>query len=202
MSPETQIRRPLLDAAIGLLGEAGIRGVICVQGGSMLPTLDPGAEVEVEFAPPQVRFGDLLVFRQADYLVVHRCLGRGRRRDGIRPLRCRGDGAPALDPPVAPGGVIARVLAVRRHDGWRTLETVPGRVYGVLMAAHDLAWGAAAAAADRVEGALRRRGVPVPARAVTAAIDRGLLSISDRILFSALHPRRTPPAAGTPPAAE
>lgn len=198
MAPDPDIPRPLLDAAVGLLGEAGIGGVISVQGASMVPTLAPGTEVQVEFAPRETRFGDLLVFRQADYLVVHRCLGRGRPDGGIRPLRCRGDGVPALDPPVAPSSVIARVQAARRDDGWRTLSTRRGRVYGMLLAAHDLVWGAAAALASRVEGGLRRRGVPFPARSLVVRIDGALLRVADGVLFNRMHPRWTPPAAGVP----
>lgn len=198
MPPESKLPRPLLDAAVGMLGEAGIGGVISVQGGSMLPTLTPGSEVEVEFGPRETRFGDLLVFRQGDYLVVHRCLGRGRSSGGIRTLRCRGDGVAGLDPPVAPASVIGRVLSARRDDGWRTLSTRRARAYGILLAAHDLAWGAAAAAAGRIEDALRRRGVPVSARKLVVGMDGALLRIVDGVLFNGMHPRRMAPAARSP----
>ncbi|HKQ62516.1 MAG TPA: S24/S26 family peptidase, partial [Candidatus Polarisedimenticolaceae bacterium] len=112
----------LLDAAVELLGRAGRRGTVRVQGQSMTPTLASGQTLGVEFAPEALRRGDLLLFRQQDYLVVHRLLGPASFPDGRRCWRTRGDGMLALDPPVDPARVVGRVVAVQLGEEWRSLE--------------------------------------------------------------------------------
>src|SRR5262245_19973917 len=81
---------------------------------SMAPLLRGVDAVRAAPWSGRARAGELLVFRQQDYLVVHRCLGRARARDGARCLRTRGDARPDLDPPVLDDRVVARVAAIRR----------------------------------------------------------------------------------------
>jgi hypothetical protein len=168
-----------IEQAQALLIERALPVTLDVTSDSMLPTLPAGSSVRVEPSARTPRRGDLLVFRQADYLVVHRFLGTARTADGARCLRARGDAARPLDPPVAPEHVLGVVVAVRRDGEWRSLRGAPARAYAAALAWHGLVWAW-----------LRSRGLG----AVAEAADRGLLSTADRLLFRAAHRRVAPPA--------
>lgn len=184
-----------MDAAVDLLARDGRLGALRVLGGSMVPTLPPGSEVRVDFAPAKPRRGDLVVFRQAGYLAVHRLLGRARLPDGSPCLRTRGDGVLALDPPVEPSSVIGRAVAIRRDGTWRDLGRGGAKAYAALIALHDLGWAGAGVAADRTaDRVLRALRLPAFARRMVARVDAGLLAVADRLFFRLLHPPAPPPA--------
>jgi hypothetical protein len=170
--------RARLDAASELLRAAGGQGTVRTHGDSMEPTLGAGAAVLVRYRPVErPRRGELIVFRQVDYLVVHRFLGTVAGPDGPR-FRTRGDGAARLDGPVEPGAVVGTVVAIERPDGWRSLEGRLARAYGAAVALHALAWaGARATSGFRFLGAL----------------DRGLLRAADAVLFALAHRRVAAP---------
>src|SRR5258706_15268006 len=85
-----------------LMSERGRRSVPVTAGDtSMVPHLSGGDAVLVAPLTSPPASGDLLLFRQQDYLVVHRCLGVAGSRDGRPGFRTRGDGRNALDPHVA-----------------------------------------------------------------------------------------------------
>ncbi len=184
----------LLDAAVALLGSTGRLGTVRVLGDSMTPTLPPGSMLCVDFAPTELGRGDLLVFRQAGYLAVHRLLGPATFPDGRPCLRTRGDGAPALDPPLDRSSVIGRAVAVRRDGAWRDLGRGGARAYAVLLAFHDLGWAGAGVAADRTaDRILRAVRLPLSLRGAFARVDAGLLRAADRLLFRLVHPPAPPP---------
>lgn len=177
-------RTPVLnDDALRLLIDSGRTAVLPVREGdrSMAPLLRGGDAVAAAAGGPR-GLGDLLVFLQRDYLVVHRFLGRARTRDGGSCLRTRGDGRNALDPPLDPGRVRARVSAVRREGCWRSLEGPGAALFRTLVAWHALAWSAA--------GVLAR---PVGLARVVAALDRAILSAGVPLLFPLLHRQAAPP---------
>ncbi|HZN55268.1 MAG TPA: hypothetical protein VFB67_08090 [Candidatus Polarisedimenticolaceae bacterium] len=156
-----------------LLSERG-SAILAITDGdeSMAPHLRGGDAVRaVPVREP--RPGDLLLYRQQDYWVVHRCLG---------PIpggwRTRGDGRNVLDPPLAPENVRGRVDAVRRGGAWRSLEGGPARAYARLVGWHDLFWAGCGVIARKV-------GL---ARAV-AALDAALLRVAAALLFPAVHRR-------------
>ena len=163
-----------IEQAHALLVERGKPVTLDVTSDSMLPTLPAGSAVRVEPSVRSPRRGDLVVFRQAGYLVVHRFLGAARTGD----LRARGDAARPLDPPVPPEAVLGVVVAVRRDGEWRSLRGAPARAYAGALAWHGLAWSW-----------LRSRGLG----AAAASADRALLRAADRLLFRAAHPRVPPP---------
>ncbi len=165
-----------LDAAMDLLADRTGRAVLVVRGDSMRPTLTAGDEVQIDLTPGKLHFGDLLLFRQADYLVVHRYLGSARRPDGTRCLRTRGDGRSLLDPPVDPAAVRGRAVAATRASRWRTLSGAGSRAWAVGVGAHDLLWAALAFFASFE-----------PLRRIVAAVDRGLLLAADTIAFKIVH---------------
>ncbi len=178
-----------MDAAVDLMGRSGRRGVLHVVGSSMVPTLPPGSVLCVEFSPSGLRRGDLLLFRQADYLVVHRLLGRARAAGGARCLRTRGDGLPALDPALEPSCVVGRVVAIDRGRGWKGVRGRGARLYGTWLAWHDLAWAALVVLARRtVDGLLRRLASGGSIGPRIAAADLWILRRLDRLLFDPLHP--------------
>lgn len=176
----------VLDAAVELIGTAGEMGEIPVRGFSMTPLLLPRNLLLVEFMPPvaSVRPGDILVFRQVDYLVVHRYLCRARVGAGQVCLRTRGDAVLSLDPPVTSDRVLGRVVAIDRGDGWRDLRTRRARLYARALAVHDLAWAAAGAAAARLD----RRPRGGRWRRVVGRLDRRMLRLVHGLLFERMHP--------------
>lgn len=175
-------------AAADLLGRSGGHGCIRLRAGadSMRPTLEPGQRLAVAFGAGTPRRGDILLFRRDGDLVVHRYLGPSRPLpDGGPGLRTRGDACWGLDPKIPPADVVGRVIAVETARGWRGLDGPAARLYARAVAAHDLAWAAAAA--------LARRGGDGPLAAV-AAVDRGLLRVAHAALFAACcRPLRQPP---------
>jgi len=178
---------------VELLGRAGRVGVLSIEGDSMRPTLRSGQRVAVEFGRGALERGDLVLFRQVDYLVVHRLLGPASREDGAPHLRTRGDGRSPLDPPLERARIRGRVVAVEHAGAWRDLDAPAARLYGLLVALHDLAWSAAAIAARRCD---RRLEVAV------AAGDRAALRAVHRVLYRACHRRvRHVDPASTGPAA-
>jgi len=154
----------------------------------MRPTLLPGRSVRVTFCTGEFRLGDLVVFRQVDYLAVHRFLGRSRDPGGALRLKTRGDGAQRLDPAVDPARVVGRVMALERPDGWWSVDGGGARGYAIALALHDLFWAAAGAWAGRIDGVLGTGWGPRVGR-----LDAGLLLALDTVGFRALHSRVAPP---------
>ena len=197
-------RVELLAAAVDLLGDGSAAGIPVRDGDvSMKPTLVAGQLLWVEFAAPDLRPGDVLLFRQQDYLVVHRLLGRSRFPDGRPSLRTRGDGWNGLDPHLDPDKVVGRVVAARDGLGWWDLRRTGARAYARTLAWHNLFWAAAGSGAGFVDRVVLRRPARGPLRATIAALDRGLLALAHALCFRLAHSRREAPRdAGTePPAA-
>jgi hypothetical protein len=183
----------LLDAAVELLGKSGRSGTFRVQGDSMVPTLRPGRRFAVEFEPERLWPGMLLLYRQVDYLVVHRLLGDSRRRDGRSGYRTRGDGRIALDPTLDAERIVGRVVAVEGDGAWWSLDGAGARLYARLMAWHALFWAAVGAVARLCDRVPRRLGFGTPLVALAAWIDRVLLRLVHGLGFRLCHARVPPP---------
>ena len=179
----------LRDQALLLMLSTHGGAVVAVTPGdtSMVPHLSGGDAVLVVPSATAPGPGDLLLYRQSGYWVVHRCLGRAIARDGRAGVRTRGDGRNALDPLLAPEDVLARVTAIRRRGVWSSLEGRPARIYARLMAYHDLVWAAAGVAA-------RKTGL--------GGVVAGLDSLSLRLLvplgFPLFHRQMARPAVPGP----
>ena len=164
-----------------------------MQGSSMMPTLREGQRVAVRLEARDLDRGDLLLFRQVDYLVVHRLLGTAHFPDGRPCLRTRGDGRPALDPPVDRGQVRGKVVAIEGDGYWWDLQGGGAKAYGLGLAMHDFFWAAAAVLAGKAERVLQRLGITWPARAWIARLDSALLTLTHQLLFKHMHSRIAAP---------
>ena len=183
--PSGVLREEALQVMLSTHGSAIV--LVTMGDTSMVPHLwggDAVLAVPLAVAP---RWGDLLLYRQSDYWVVHRCLGSLVARAGRAGVRTRGDGRNALDPFVAAEDVLARVTALRRGGVWRSLEGRPARAYSYLLAWHDLFW-AVAGVAGRKAGLGR----------VVAAIDLLSLRLSVPLAFPLFHRRIARPDVSGP----
>jgi len=180
---------PLSDVAVTAALEAGRGALVTIAPGdtSMAPLLGTGDAVWVVPLPADPRVGEVLVFRQQEYLVVHRYLGRAVTSGGTPCLRTRGDRRNRLDPPLPPTLVRGRVAAVRRRGAWSDLSGPGARAFARAVAAHALFWAAAGNAAR-----------PVGLDRVVARIDAALLTIAVPVLFPLLHRRNPAPAPSGP----
>ena len=180
----------LTDEALKLVLEDGRSSVVpIVQGdASMAPLLHGGDAVVAAAVDPAgpVR-GEIVIFRQNDYLVIHRYLGRARAADGTPCLRTRGDGRNRLDPPLAAANLRGRAIAVRRNGAWRSLDGPGARLFRFAIASHALFWAGTGAWA-------RRAGL---GRAVEA-LDFALLSVTAPWAFAVLHARLPGPPDDVP----
>jgi len=184
-----QARIELLDAAVGLMGETGRLGTLPVQGGSMLPTLQAGQTLLADLSAGRRRRGDLLVFRQDDYLVVHRLVGPAGSARRQRPLRTRGDAMLDLDPPVGLDRVRGTVIAFKDDGGWWDLRTRGARLYGLLLAWHGRCWSSLGRVATRTDALCGRLGLSTPFRKIAWRIDREGVRFTHRVFFRRLHRR-------------
>jgi hypothetical protein len=198
LAPEPTNGVELLQAAVELLARDARTGTVEVRGSSMLPSLRPGQRLAVEFACGEPRRGDLLLFRQADYLAVHRLLGPARpTTEGERRLRTRGDGQLGLDPPLDPARVLGRVTAVGDDGAWWSLDGFRARVYARCLARHDLFWAGLGVLARTMDRGLGRSRADGPLSFLTGRLDRGLLGVAHALMFRICHLRIPPPEVST-----
>ena len=107
--PASVLRTELAAQVLRGFGRARIR----VQGTSMLPSLRPGDEIELQPASAhEIRIGDVIAYRRAGRLFVHRVI----KKNSPRELVTRGDTLPQPDAPVSESEVLGLVSAVQR-DG-------------------------------------------------------------------------------------
>lgn len=198
MSEAPRLSVAQLDAAMGLMGRRGGGAVLPMRGESMLPMLREGQLVAVDLSPFEPELGDLLLFRQQDYLVVHRFLGPASQEDGSPAFRTRGDGLPGLDPSVERARVRGRVRAIEDRGLWWSLEGGGARAWALAVALHDLCWAGAAVMAGRADGRLRRVGLRSAVRPWVVRTDRALLGLAHRLLFPAFHRASTAWPEGYP----
>jgi signal peptidase I len=187
MQTDPKLRAEIVLAAVELMGRAGRRGTVVVQGESMRPTLHPGQLLAVEFSPGAAARGDLLVFRQGETLLVHRLVGPAPSVEGRPRLRTRGDGVLVFDPPVDPERIVARVVAFKDGERWRSTRRRAARVYAWCLAWHDLFWGAVGVVLRRLENRLKTSGIGLRLRPAARAVDRLLLRCVHCLLSGPMH---------------
>jgi hypothetical protein len=163
----------------------------------MLPTLADGQRVWIKLGRRDLERGDLLLFRQVDYLVVHRLLGRTASAGGRSCLRTRGDGWQFFDPPVDEDKVEGSVIAIEASGLWWDLRGAGARLYALLLVLHCLFWALAAMLAKRIQAAFSLIGIGAGLQSRVARLDRALLGLIHRLLFRRLHAHSpSPPESG------
>jgi len=180
-----------LDEAARLWVESG-GGVLPVSGRSMRPTFADASRILMEKAD-RLRFGDILVYTNGTFLVVHRVVGI--RRGPL--FRTKGDGLAHLDPGlVPPSRVLGRVVEIERAGRrYRTDGTAP-RLYARLMACGSALEGFLYRFAYRIDRLLspgrgsvagaRREGVTLLRRMLRRS-GRLAIGLLDRTLFLRMH---------------
>jgi hypothetical protein len=84
---------------------------ITAVGTSMLPAIQEGDSLLVDFRDPRPRFGQVALFRAGGQFVSHRVVGHGPGT-----LITKGDNAQRLDPPLRQQEILGVVAAARRGD--------------------------------------------------------------------------------------
>jgi hypothetical protein len=159
----------------------------------MLPTIVDGQKVVIKLGRRRLERGDLILFRLAKDLVVHRLLGESVSPEGRPCLRTRGDGRQFFDPPVYHEMVEGRVIALQTEQGWCELRSAGAKIYSLCLVLHGFCWTMLSLLARRVEGALRGAGIAWPMQCWIGRLDAGLLRLVHRLLFKPLHARYTLP---------
>lgn len=87
-----------------------------VPGRSMRPTILDGETIRVQpVSPPDIRQGDILLYRLRGGVVVHRVVGIGREQGDALLFNLRGDATGVSDKPVAAQQILGRVIYVERN---------------------------------------------------------------------------------------
>lgn len=113
MATESTLARVARQGLLAIYAREGRREWIGARGHSMRPLIGPSAWMLVEFGPPRVTVGEIVLFRSGAQLVAHRVVGR--HRDGR--LITKGDSRLIFDPPVRADDIVGVVRAVRRRPG-------------------------------------------------------------------------------------
>lgn len=114
----------VLEAALDVWAQLGSQHAIPVSGQSMWPTIRDGDRVWMAHGYGRVDRGDVIIYRTAGRLVVHRVVAihsSAERRQFIT----RGDNSTRTDAPVESGQIIGQVIAVERKG--RTWQMPTGR---------------------------------------------------------------------------
>jgi signal peptidase I len=178
-----RLPRSVLDAALGVWGQAGGQHLIPISGRSMLPAIHDGDHALVSHGCvldggcAGVGPGDVIVFRHGGTLIAHRVLRIERGDDGPTFIT-KGDNAPRLDPPLSADEIVGRVLAIERSGRHTSLDTTTWRILGRLIAAGTLAWTRAYGWSRSLKQGLLG---PQPNR-VTATLRQGALGFFSLVL--------------------
>jgi signal peptidase I len=135
-SPPKQIAATVVDGALDAWAESGRVSRLVVEGGSMLPLLQPGDVVEVQHSRRDLQRGDVVAYRTGRTLIIHRVLRTpGEERD----IEVGGDNRTLTDEAVPLAAVIGRVVGVERGgERWRIDTDRARRLGRVITLLHPL----------------------------------------------------------------
>jgi signal peptidase I len=112
---------------------------VTLEGGSMLPTIEPGSRLRLRCVREAIQIGDIVAYVAQDRLIVHRLLRIVEEPSGARRFILRGDGNRDLDDPVAMEAIVGTVLEVLSPSvGQRIRRTVGSYVIRVKRALRPL----------------------------------------------------------------
>lgn len=122
---------------LALAAEARMRGASLsstIAGESMLPTLAPGAAIEIDLAQRRYERGVVFAFVAGRGLTAHRVIGRGWGRRARNYWMTRGDATLVPDAPVRVDSILGRVRTATADPG-PPRRSAAGRAAGWILAA-------------------------------------------------------------------
>lgn len=133
------------DVVMSLLRQAGTTIEAELRGRSMAGTFEDRTRLRIVCADgPAPRLGDIVAFRAADSLTVHRVVARGPGGADAQFVLTRGDGAVLPDHPVTRAQILGIVREWRDGDAWRPVpDHLPTGWRGAV--ARAILWPVAAA---------------------------------------------------------
>jgi len=153
------LRPDLLAPLVRDVASDGRAVEIPVRGSSMRPMLQDGDRVRLAAVTEvNVRLGDVVLRVAPSGPIIHRVVGWWPSRNGWRILT-KGDGACRLDPPLPPGRLVGRVVALVRGSDVRQLDGMWMRVRARSRALLSLIVGLIVEAWDQAHGRARSEGV-------------------------------------------
>ena len=111
---------------------------LTVFSGSMAPMVQIGDKVLVrQVALKQIRFGDIIVFKEADKLITHRVIGKRVDSQHIVFLQ-KGDNN-TFATGIFAESVIGKVACIKKEDKYIRLDSFLGRCMNLLLGANSYA---------------------------------------------------------------
>lgn len=105
---------------------------LTVRSGSMVPMIQVGDRVLVKpIQPRHIHFGDIVVFKEADKMVVHRVMGRREGHQGTTFLQ-KGD-SNTVAAHISVESVIGKVVCIRKGDRHIRLDGLLGSCVNFLL---------------------------------------------------------------------
>ena len=105
---------------------------LTVLSGSMAPTIQIGDRVLVKSVEPgQIRFGDIIVFKEADRFIAHRAIGR--RVNGQRIIFLQKGDSNAFAGEVYAENIIGKVFCIKKEHRTIELDGFSGRHLNLLL---------------------------------------------------------------------
>ena len=104
-----------LATVLNLWGQQGHQNLLDITGTSMWPFLREGDRVYVQHGNGTIRWGDVILFRQHERLIVHRLVFSRRQGPTTQHLML-GDNRLYPDAPVGREEVVGRVTAIHRGE--------------------------------------------------------------------------------------
>jgi signal peptidase I len=141
----------VVSTALDAWAEAGKRSVITVTGQSMRPLLRDGAAVVIEHGATGIGFGDVVLFRQKETLMVHRVV-RVCTKGQQRQYMTKGDRCLRYDPQrLDEDQIIGRLIGVVKGKKVTSWQTTSWKIVGVLLASCSFLVGVAFTLMKRVK---------------------------------------------------
>jgi signal peptidase I len=108
------------------------KGWLTVVSGSMHPMIKVGDRVLVtRFSPRLAHFGDVIVFRKRDELVVHRIIGRNCV-GGTAMIMQKGD-ANAHGSLIDPRSILGKVICIHRESKYLWMNSLSGKLLNLFI---------------------------------------------------------------------
>lgn len=134
------LKEALLEASLDLFQQAHQQVWLPFVGASMLPYIREGDMILVQPTIRPIRFGDVIVFKQAGRLIAHRVVFIKKHGD-TRIYRTKGDNLYSLDAPIPHSVVRGRIVCIQKEDSVINLEKPRIKLFSLLLALYSSTTG-------------------------------------------------------------